>query len=141
MNLCPCYEFFKYFFQSSHFFNKKSRFSSTKYAHSDKPSSVFQPIIYLCIMHSVLNSILQNQIPLPKFGFHPCRVYLFSFVLFKTHLFLWHFMISQPCQKVQVFHLSLAKSYLHLLDAVQTLQSSQIVDARTFLYCCSNWFS
>ena len=31
--------------------------------------------------------------------------------------------------------------YLHLLDAVQTLQSLQTVDARTFLYLRSNRFS
>ena len=56
---------------------KKVDISIDKIAHSDKPSSVFQPIIYLCIASSC-PFVSFHEAPLPKFGFHPCRVYLFS---------------------------------------------------------------
>lgn len=59
-------------------FKQKSRyFYRQKFAHSDKPCSVFQPIIYLCIAPSC-PFVSFHEAPLPKFGFHPCRVYLFS---------------------------------------------------------------
>lgn len=65
--------FMIFFFQ----IEKSRHFYRPKNAHSDKPSSVFQPIIYLCIASSC-PFVSFHEAPLPKFGFHPCRVYLFS---------------------------------------------------------------
>ena len=87
----------------------------------------------------LLVHFLQDDSP-TKFGFLPCRVYLFS-------LFFSKDIVSVALYSLSTIHICLGlrlvvSSRYHdlLIRHVQTLQTSQFVEAWTFLYFRSNRF-
>lgn len=101
---------------------------------------LYMIIIYLriCVPLSFISNF---RVPLPKFGFLPCGAFLFSLMVSHDIVSVEPFMSCHHSYP-QVFTLSLVFHYPHLLiREAQSLQSSQIVAAWTFLYYCQQRLS
>ena len=84
-------------------------------------------------------SLHLRQVPLPNLGFFLAEFTSFQ-LIFRLEQFLWHFIAYQPYLCLGLRPVVSSRYHDLLIRHVQTLQASQLVEAWTFLYFCSNRF-
>ena len=80
-----------------------------------------------------------KMIPLPNLGFFLAEFTSFQ-LIFRLEQSLWHFTAYQPYLRLGLRPVVSSRYCDLLIRHIQTLQASQLVEAWTFLYFCSNRF-